>query len=551
MGGAGPSRVISSTGDVPRYQRVLTGPAATGSLRIPKENEYAVVALEIGTKQAVLYYDPTQLQTAKQLIGQVRHALNSDHYRVERERAATFEVLKAIVDQARSTESVGTADAGSASLKLWDTWFAYSAANRATDLHVEIEGLRAKVRVRIDGELELIRDDNRGIYTAQQAENALSAVYHNRTVDGANSNTTFNKSEPQYTMLAAQDVDGKKFSGRFQSLPGFRGPKGVVRLLPADVEIPTLSFSELGYEESHERLFARASAKGSGMVLLTGEVGSGKTTALKTFVETHPSNGRAAIVSLEDPVEYPLKGVHQIQFQRDLSDANSEEERVKQMLGAIVRSDLDGALLGEIRDRVTAQAVLQVAQLGHWVSGTLHAKFISGIVNRLTHKSIGLTREELAAPDILSLLIFQSLVPKLCDCAHRGRAHEKHSVEGQQVHALLDLLESKYKLPAERFRFRNVAGCEKCRQRGTFGLTVVAEAYVPDTKWLELIRNGKDHEAIRHYRSFSDRRFDTPNMDGKTVFEHTLFKAQQGLIDPRLGQRFHDFEQFITEFNHA
>lgn len=88
-------------------------------------------------------------------------------------------------------------------------------------------------------------------------------------------------------------------------------------------------------------------------------------------------------------------------------------------------------------------------------------------------------------------------------------------------------------------------GCSQCRRRGTVGQTVVAEMMMPDNDWLRLIRDSKDTEAAAHYRSSSDRNLLSGNMDGKTVFEHTLFKASQGTVDVRQCSRFDVWSRYM------
>ena len=91
---------------------------------------------------------------------------------------------------------------------------------------------------------------------------------------------------------------------------------------------------------------------------------------------------------------------------------------------------------------------------------------------------------------------------------------------------------------------QNPHGCEKCNGRGTKGVTVVAELVLPYRRWLEFTREGRDYEAMVHYRQGSDGHFDTPDMKGKTIFEHTLYKALRGWVDPRQCERFDGFRRF-------
>jgi type II secretory ATPase GspE/PulE/Tfp pilus assembly ATPase PilB-like protein len=286
----------------------------------------------------------------------------------------------------------------------------------------------------------------------------------------------------------------------------------------------------------------------AGFVLFAGVTGSGKTTTLKTFIETHPGNGNSAFYSIEDPVEYPLRGVHQIPLQRDLMNRAESAAKYAEVVGALMRGDPDGVLMGEIRDTATALAGQQIVETGHMACGTVHAHLLSGILPRLTNDEIGMSREVLTNPNMLSLLAYQALVPLLCPhCSVTGEellSETKEEAERDRITNILVSTQKRFQLDAGQLRFKHVGGCEHCNGRGTRGLTVVAEMMIPDRKWLQLSRDGLDYEAVMHYRSASDRNFLSANMNGKTVFEHALFKAMKQKIDPRQCERFDSFNRF-------
>ena len=102
-------------------------------------------------------------------------------------------------------------------------------------------------------------------------------------------------------------------------------------------------------------------------------------------------------------------------------------------------------------------------------------------------------------------------------------------------------------LPTHQLRWKRVGGCEHCKHRGTTGLTVVAEMIMPDEDWLRAIRDGKDLDAAAIYRSTSDGDLLSPDMTGKTAFEHTLFKALNGAVDARQCSRFGVWTRFMRQ----
>lgn len=302
------------------------------------------------------------------------------------------------------------------------------------------------------------------------------------------------------------------------------------------------SLDQAGYAPSQLRLWRLAGRSCAGLILTGGVTGSGKSTTAQLFLETLPGLDRKAIYTVEDPIEYPIQGVHQIEVLRDLGSDEETRRRYARVLQALLRGDPDGVFIGEIRDRMTAGFALQIAATGHLSMSTLHVRMISNMVPRLTDSEMGLSRGALTNPGIVNLLAFQSLVPLVCPaCALAPPAAAEADAE---VAELLEILRDKFRVPTGRMRFRNPEGCRDCRQRGTGGRTVVAEMWQPDRRWLQMVRAAEDYEALLHYRSLSDRDFCSANMTGKTVFEHALFKAIEGLVDPRVCNDFEAVERF-------
>jgi len=136
-------------------------------------------------------------------------------------------------------------------------------------------------------------------------------------------------------------------------------------------------------------------------------------------------------------------------------------------------------------------------------------------------------------------------VAKLCQ--HCALTSDEARALSPDVDAILEHLE-RLDLPGDTFRWKNSDGCPHCKHRGTVGQTVVAEMLMPDDDWLVPIREGKDNAAAEVYRSYSNMDLTSPNMDGKTVFEHTLFKAYSGFVDARQCARFDNFNRFVNRF---
>lgn len=550
--GAGANTVISSYDKVPAHTSVLTVDARM-RFPVPKDMERSLLVLECGPNRAIVLYDPAyESRKMAQALRDLKAKIIGEGFKLDGEYPTKAGVLQQLyVDSVRrrGDEVGGRNQDVSEARKLFERWIEIAVAERATDIHIEVVASnRAVVRIRVDGELELIRDENGGQYSSSVAMDAMAWAYNLNSGKGSNNQSQFQQSENLYCMMEPRTVRGQLVALRYQSVRGWQGPKLICRLLNVDVNTPTLSYPQLGYERSQEHILQEVARMPAGFVLFAGVTGSGKTTTLKTFIETHPGNGSSAFYSIEDPVEYPLRGVHQIPLQRDLMNQAESAAKYAEVVGALMRGDPDGVLMGEIRDTATALAGQQIVETGHMACGTVHAHLLSGILPRLTNDEIGMSREVLTNPNMLSLLAYQALVPLLCQhCSLTGEevlAQTKDDAERDHIVQILESTDKRFKLDAGQLRFKHVGGCEHCNGRGTRGLTVVAEMMIPDRKWLQLSRAGMDYEAVMHYRSASDRNFLSSNMDGKTVFEHALYKAMNQRIDPRQCERFDSFTRF-------
>lgn len=535
--------------ELPKFARMLTGVRHGFVFSLPQQMSRHLCAIEVGAKKATLLYDPDQLKLIEPYLRQLRGHLISEGFQITRpDLRCTTQLIVQLGSESAGDDNeeegmVRVAElSNSEARKLFEGWIEEAVRQRATDLHVQTVGNLAEIKLRIDGELELLKDLQGGVYPAAQAERAVAWAYNNASGRGSNSDSQFTGTENQYCMIAAREVLGKRLTLRYQSLRGWAGLKVVCRLLFVDADSPTLTYEQLGYAPSQIEQLEVASYCQSGLVIFAGVTGSGKTTSLKTFVETHPSNGTDAFYSIEDPVEYPLRGVHQIPVQRDLLDREGSARKYGEVVAALMRADPGCVLMGEVRDMATASSAQQIVETGHTACCTVHAHLISGIVPRLTNSEIGLSRDVLTNPNMLSLLVYQALVPMLCQHCCLGlddlETTGKHRAHIGRITAAMN---SRFGLGTETLRFKNPDGCPQCNHRGTKGLTVVAEILSPDGEWLALIKQGKDLEALQHYRASSDGRFDSADMTGKTVFEHTLYKALQGQVDVTQCERFGSF----------
>jgi general secretion pathway protein E len=542
---SGPSRSPSITkfSDIPQYLRLLTAGDAP-VYRLSAELQTRLVATDVGGKRVNIItaqlgrHDlPAQRQQLHWQSQALQGELRAKGYQITAELVATHEVMQHIAkNSGYSHQGLGRGEP----LRLFNSWIALAVHSGATDVHVDVQGNSASVRIRVDGSLECLPDAVGGNYPRLDAVDALAAGYNN-TRHG--NNVSQYVEDKFVACMIALNLPGVQGHLRFQNFKGREGPKAVLRILRSG-EGSAITLGQAGYAPSQLKLLHQATRSGKGIVLIAGVTSSGKSTSLKCLIENLPHLSRKAVYTVEDPIEYDIAGAHQIEVLRDLADDALTTERYADTMRALMRGDPDCVMLGEIRDNLTAMFALQIAETGHLALGTVHAHLISTIVPRLTNDQIGVSRQALTGPNILNLLVYQALVPLLCP--HCALSTGQASAE-PEVQELTQLLEDKFKLAPQAIaalRWQNPQGCIQCKQRGTQGKTIVAEMVRPDRAWLQHVRAGDDDSALRHYRSQCSGDLHSPDMTGKTVFEHTLYKALQGQVDMREAQEFESFERY-------
>lgn len=531
---------IKAFGDVPKYLRVVTE-GDRPLYKITAQQSALIAALEV-TNGHILTLVAEDAGDVGSLVESMRGAFIQADFKVLPVRRASASVIREIYQAAQAGKTPDGARSSNAYLFEVDNLVSYAVAHRATDIHIETHGSRGTVRFRVDGEIESMRAEHKGTYAAAYLENCMYSLYNLAQQKNSGSDSAFDPGENMYCMVPITGPSGSAFKLRFQSLMGNDGPKVVLRLLCINDGAPSLSFEALGYAASQVKLWRQAMDTPSGACFIAGMTNSGKSTTQKSFIELNPNAPHSSIYTIEDPVEYPILHAHQIPLQRNIGNPTESARLYSEAVTALMRADPDIVMLGEIRDASSASAAQQLTETGHMALGTVHAHLLSGIVPRLVNPEIGMHREVLTAPNMLTLLVYQALVPVLCQHCALGTADLSEHME--DAHEVVRHLQS-IGVPTDPLRWRDLKGCEHCNQRGTTGQTVVAEMLMPDEDWLRPIREGRDSDAMDVYRSKSDGDLTSQNMNGKTVFEHTLYKALQGQVDARQCSRFDNFARFV------
>jgi type II secretory ATPase GspE/PulE/Tfp pilus assembly ATPase PilB-like protein len=308
---------------------------------------------------------------------------------------------------------------------------------RATDIHFDPLDSGLIARLRIDGMLHDILEIPKSVQP-----NVIARIKILAEMDISETR------RPQDGHISLT-IGDRRFDLRVSALPTYRGEKLTLRVLDSSGGLP--DFNELGMEKTDRLLFEEIITKPQGMTLVTGPTGSGKTTTL--YASLDRINYRTYnIITLEDPVEYQLKGINQVQVNPaiDLTFAST--------LRASLRQDPDTILVGEIRDTETASIAIRAAMTGHRVFSTIHANTAPDAVNTLINMDI---RSFLITSSLLCILA-QRLVRKLC-----SECREAYEPET----AILKDLGIKN---GSEGIYRSV-GCDACNNSGYLGRTAVYE----------------------------------------------------------------------------
>jgi general secretion pathway protein E len=332
---------------------------------------------------------------------------------------------------------------------------------RASDIHIEPQEARLRVRYRIDGTLQdmmsLPLDIHSALISRVKILSQLNIADHHRAQDG------------QFST----EAKGRAIDVRVATSPSVHGEMAVLRLL--DKSTATLGLPELGLLPESGEKFERMLKVPYGMILVSGPTGAGKTTTLYAAVISLDTMGRN-IVTIEDPAEYRFEDINQIQVnpQAGITFASG--------LRSILRLDPDVILVGEIRDAETANIAIQAALTGHLMLSSIHANDTVGVLLRLIDLGV---EPYLIASSIIGI-VAQRMVRRICpDCT-------------QLIDApLVEQLAYEREMGEKKTQFLYAAGCKSCAYTGYLGRTGIFEILVMSDNIRRMFINGASSADIR------------------------------------------------------
>lgn len=341
-------------------------------------------------------------------------------------------------------------------------------AIRASDVHIEPEEDRVRLRYRLDGVLSDIT-----FFDAETHRLLLSRI---KLLSGLKLNTRDRAQDGRFSI----EMGDTEIEIRTSIIPEAYGESVVMRILdPKAIAVP---FEGLGMEKALEKIVLEEITKPNGMLLTTGPTGSGKTTTLYACLKKVNEAG-VKIITIEDPIEYHLGGIVQTQVDKNYTFIGG--------LRSALRQDPDVIMIGEIRDADVARTAIDSALTGHFVFSTLHTNNAAGAFPRLADFGIDLK----VAGSAVSIVLAQRLVRKLCDSCKKEVALEGEAKE--KIDGVVSGIRNKEIVPDNVTTMYEPVGCVACNNIGFKGRIGVFEAIVVDKEIDDFVRNNPSEKDIQ------------------------------------------------------
>ena len=424
----------------------------------------------------------TKVSTLTQISEILKKTEQSQRVLEEASEGFALDVIhddESVADETISIDKL-TAATGDISpiIRLVDTTIFTALQRRASDIHVETHDDSVGIKFRIDGVLT-------------QAMPPIGREHHSTIISRIKVMSELDISErrvPQDGRFRVK-YNGRAIDFRVSIMPSIHGEDAVLRVLDKESmseKFRTLVLDVVGFDEEDLRKFRRYIKEPYGMVLVTGPTGSGKTTTLYAAVNEIKTD-EDKIITIEDPVEYQIRGITQIPVneKKGLTFARG--------LRSILRHDPDKIMVGEIRDTETAQIAIQSALTGHLVFTTVHANNVVDVIGRFLNMGV----EPYNFVSALNCILAQRLVRVICDCCRTT------------VHYSPEELEASGLDPAQWLQvpFYEGQGCIECAGTGFRGRTAINELLDLSDRIREMILAKKPTSEIRRAAREEGMRF--------------------------------------------
>lgn len=369
---------------------------------------------------------------------------------------------------------------------------------KASDIHIEPQRNRMRIRFRIDGELQEISSLP---VELQQPIISRVKILSNLKID----ETRIPQDGRFRSIILGRDIDF-----RVSTFPTPVGEKAAIRVLNPQIGLKGLE--KLGLTSQNFRTVKEGIEKPYGMILITGPTGSGKTTTLYAVLQLLNKED-VNIVGLEDPVEYFIDGLNQSQIRPEIGYDFASGLR------QIVRQDPDIIMVGEIRDDETAALAIHAALTGHIVLSTLHTNNALGVIPRLIDMKV----EPFLLPSSLNLMVAQRLIPQLCQKCKKTEtpSQEVQSIIKKELEKIPREILSSFPFSLSSFKIYRSPGCKDCKNKGVSDRIAIFEIFKMTPELEEIINTGPTEHKISE---------EAKRQGMLTLRQDGILKALQGLV---------------------
>lgn len=432
--------------------------------------KYKIVPYNLDTKNKILsvtMVNPLDLETIEFLekktnlkisvaISLEKQIVSFVNEKYIREKNITSEVTKALDERKDDEKLIKIAEEKVAVeapvAKIVTTILEYAVKSRSSDIHIEPQEDTVRIRYRIDGILQEKYLLPRNVHEAVVSR---IKILSNLKID--------EKRVPQDGRFFFSS-DGNDVDLRVSTLPTTYGEKVVMRLLKKAQKVPSLP--DLGLRGLALKNLMSSIQRPHGIIIVCGPTGSGKTTTLYSVLDI-VATSKVNVVTVEDPVEYQMKGVNQVQVnvQAGLTFSSA--------LRSFLRQDPNVIMVGEIRDAETAELAINAALTGHLVFSTLHTNDASGVPPRL----LDMGAEPFLLVSSLNCVVGQRVLRRVCkDCVGEKEIPADSLAELKTtLGPIFDMIEDKFKKEGKKLMLPKIVGCEKCNNTGYLGRVAIYE----------------------------------------------------------------------------